>query len=75
MIGGLIIGGERNGGCAYLAARHRSSLAAGGVAGALQDPVMELRNANGEVVRENDNWQDNQPADIDATTIPPGDPA
>ena len=36
---------------------------------------MELRDANGDVVQENDNWQDTQAADIAATTIPPSHPA
>ncbi len=53
----------------------RASLGATGVAGALSDPTLELRDANGELVRENDNWQESQQGDLEATTIPPSDPA
>jgi len=38
---------------------------------ALADPRLELRNANGGLVAENNNWRTNQEADIIATTIPP----
>jgi hypothetical protein len=42
------------------------------VAGALQDPVLELHNANGAVLQTNDNWRTGgQEAEIIATTVPP----
>jgi hypothetical protein len=42
------------------------------VPGKLGDPTLELRNANGDLVRANDNWRmDGQEAEIIATTIPP----
>jgi sugar lactone lactonase YvrE len=47
------------------------SLTGLGVAGALRDPILELRDGNGEVVRSNDDWRDDQEAEIIATTIPP----
>jgi hypothetical protein len=40
----------------------------------LADPVLELHGASG-VITTNDNWQDTQKADIQATGIPPSDPA
>src|SRR2546423_9379676 len=48
------------------------SLSSGGVASPLANPVLSLRDANGNVVASNDNWQDSQEADIAATgTAPP----
>jgi hypothetical protein len=42
------------------------------VAGKMLDPTMELRDANGGLVRANDNWRvGGQEAEIMATTIPP----
>jgi hypothetical protein len=41
------------------------------VAGALADPVLELRNASGGLIQSNDNWRSDQEAEIIATTIPP----
>jgi hypothetical protein len=75
MIGGLIVGGNGTSDARILLRAIGPSLGLAGVAGALGDPVMELRDANGEVVRENDNWQDTQAADIVGTTIPPSHPA
>ncbi|HMJ05201.1 MAG TPA: hypothetical protein VK474_02995, partial [Chthoniobacterales bacterium] len=43
------------------------------VSGSLADPMLELHNANGTLVRSNDNWRSDQEADILATTIPPSD--
>jgi uncharacterized delta-60 repeat protein len=42
------------------------------VSGALQDPVLELHDANGNVTID-DNWKDTQEAAINATSIPPPD--
>jgi hypothetical protein len=44
-----------------------------GVGNALQDPTLELYNGQGQIVAQNDNWRDNQAAEIEATTIPPPD--
>lgn len=75
MIGGLIVGGNGTENARILLRAVGPSLGKAGVAGALQDPTLELRDANGEVLRENDNWQDSQQAEVEATTIPPSDPA
>ena len=74
MIGGIIVGGNGSGGRVLVRAIG-PSLGAAGVANALQDPTVELIDGNGEVVRENDNWQESQESEIQATTIPPGNPA
>ena len=39
--------------------------------GALADPVLELRDSSGGLIRSNDNWRSDQEAEIIATTIPP----
>ncbi|MGH8093685.1 MAG: beta strand repeat-containing protein [Chthoniobacterales bacterium] len=49
------------------------SLTAAGVTGALQDPVLELHDANGAVIM-NDDWINTQEAEITATGVPPSDP-
>jgi hypothetical protein len=41
------------------------------VVGTLADPTLELHNGNGDVIAFNDNWKDNQQAEIEATTISP----
>ncbi len=42
------------------------------LAGALADPILELRNSSGGLIRSNDNWRiGGQEAEIIATTIPP----
>src|SRR3954471_10443444 len=49
------------------------SLSQFGINGALQDPVIELRNASGEFVNGNDNWRSLQEAAIQATGLAPSD--
>ena len=45
------------------------------VRGALADPVMELRDGEGNLVRENDDWESGgQSGEISATGVPPSDP-
>jgi hypothetical protein len=48
------------------------SLTALGVAGALQDPMLELHNSNGDLVASNDNWKEHQGI-IQATGLAPTD--
>ena len=42
-----------------------------GIAGQLEDPVLELFDGNGNSMASNNNWKDTQQAEIEATTIPP----
>jgi hypothetical protein len=75
MIGGLIyLGGP---GVTKVVVRGIGpSLAGQGVANALQDPILELRDANGATVESNDNWnQSPQAAAIQASGLQPSDPA
>lgn len=48
-------------------------LSAAGVAGALQDPTLELRNHDGTLVTANDNWRDQQAAEIMNSGLAPKD--
>lgn len=41
------------------------------VSGQLENPTLELRDGNGNLIRANDNWRSDQAAAIIATTIPP----
>lgn len=43
------------------------------IAGKLADPILELRDANGALLRSNDNWRSDQEAEIIETGIPPTD--
>jgi sugar lactone lactonase YvrE len=71
LIGGFIITGT--GGKRVLIRGIGPSLGAAGVSGALQDPVIELRNSSGGFINGNDNWRSLQQAEIQATGIPPTD--
>jgi VCBS repeat protein len=71
MIGGVIPGGNGGADTRVLIRAIGPSLTNFGINGALQDPTLELRDANGGLLRENDNWQADQQGEIEATTIPP----
>ena len=75
MIGGLISGGNGGADVRVLIRGIGPSLANAGITGALQDPTLDLVNANGVLVRANDNWQESQQQEIEATTIPPANAA
>jgi hypothetical protein len=49
------------------------SLSNFGIAGALQDPTLDLVNSNGVVLRSNNNWRESQLAAITATGLQPSD--
>jgi uncharacterized protein (DUF1800 family) len=73
MIGGFIVRGDV--GKRMLMRARGPSLFLNGVpiAGRLMDPTMELRDANGALVAQNDNWRLNQEAEIAASSIAPTD--
>ena len=74
MIGGFISGPMTKGSSTVLVRAIGPSLP---VTGALQDPLLELHDANGTTIATNDNWKINdqtgqsQQTEIEATTIPP----
>ena len=71
MIGGFVIGGGS--GSQILVRAKGPSLAAAGVADALQDPVLDLHDSNGNLIATNDNWKDSQQGQIEATGQVPTD--
>ena len=69
MIGGFITGGDAQ----VVIRAIGPSLGNFGISGALQDPTLDLVNANGDVIRSNNNWRESQPNEIAATGLQPGD--
>jgi hypothetical protein len=76
LIGGFILGGN---GARVLVRALGPSLTKAGIAGALSDPQLSLRNGNGVEIAFNDVWgltytvDDTNPDQIRATGIPPSD--
>jgi hypothetical protein len=70
MIGGFIIQGQ---GTRVLVRAIGPSLTQFGIANALADPTMELRDGTGSLIFSNDNWRSTQEQDIIATGVPPTD--
>jgi hypothetical protein len=73
MIGGIIVGPPSFENPRVLFRAIGPSLGQNGVANSLQDPTLELFDANGSPLETNDNWKDSQEASIVATTIAPSD--
>lgn len=76
MIGGLIVGGGSSDTTKVIVRAIGPSLQNAGLTNCLADPVLELRNADGSLLRANDNWQDDpaQASEIQASGIAPSDP-
>ena len=72
MIGGFIVSGSTP--VNVLARAIGPELTASGVAGALQDTTLELRNSNGALLASNDDWESDQKQQIIDTTVAPTDP-
>jgi cyclophilin family peptidyl-prolyl cis-trans isomerase len=72
MIGGIILTGQKT----VIVRALGPTLTQFGVANALNDPALELRNAQGTLVDSNDNWQSNpKKAQIQASGLAPPDAA
>lgn len=71
MIGGLIILGEAD--TDVLVRAIGPTLANAGVDGALEDPILELHDANGSLIVSNDDWKTTQQTEIEATGLAPTD--
>lgn len=71
LIGGFIVTGSEN--KKVLIRGIGPSLGAAGITGALQDPVLELRDSSGALLYANDNWQESQGTEIQQTGIAPSD--
>lgn len=73
MIGGLIVGPGGGASTKGVVRAIGPTLSNFGIAGTLQDPTLDLVNANGGVIRTNNNWNDSQETEIAATGLQPGD--
>src|SRR5438067_1123767 len=73
MIGGFIVRGDV--GKRMLVRARGPSLFLNGapITGRLMDPAMELRDANGTLIKANNDWRTDQQAEISASTIAPTD--
>jgi hypothetical protein len=71
MIGGFIVGGASSGGSTVVVRGIGPSLQSAGVANALSDPALEVRDANGALLAANNGWKETQQAQIQATGIAP----
>jgi hypothetical protein len=70
MIGGFIIG-SGNGAGRVVVRAIGPSLGAFGITNALPDPSLEIHNASGVTIATNDDWRDDQPAEIQTTGLAP----
>jgi uncharacterized Zn-binding protein involved in type VI secretion len=68
MIGGFIV---QNGSVRVVVSALGPSLAAFGINNALPDTTLQLRDQNGAIVRENDNWMSDQKTELEATGLQP----
>ena len=74
LIGGTIIRGNGTSLLRVLVRALGPSLASAGVTTPLANPTLSLRDANGNVIANNDDWKNSQQADIAATgKAPPND--
>jgi hypothetical protein len=74
MIAGFIIGGNGGANSRVVVRALGPSLSAFGIAGALADPALELKNSNGATLVSNDDWQQAQgAAEISSRNLAPGD--
>jgi hypothetical protein len=71
MIGGFIVQSVPS---RILARALGPSLSAFGVAGALQDTTLALKDSNGTTLISNDDWQQGQPVEIQQAGLAPTDP-
>lgn len=73
MIGGFIVGGDGPADARVVVRGLGPSLSAFGVTGALPDPIIDVKNANGATLISNDDWQQGQPTEINSRGLAPSD--
>jgi hypothetical protein len=78
MIGGLIVGPANTASTKVVVSAIGPSLTNFGIAGALQDPTLELHDSSGTTLAANDNWKtrpdgSSQEAEVAATGLQPSD--
>ena len=71
MIGGFILGPDEAQNANVLMRAIGPSLTDFGVTDALADPVLELHDANGALLVDNNDWKESQQAEIEATGLQP----
>jgi PKD domain len=74
LIGGFVAGPQTAAVTGVVFRAIGPSLSNFGVPGAIQDPMLELHNGNGDLIASNDDWQSNQKAEIQAVGLAPSDP-
>ena len=70
MIAGFII---QNGDVRAVVRAIGPSLSAFGIGNALPDTTLQLRDQNGAIVRENDDWESDQKLELEATGLQPSE--
>lgn len=73
MIGGFIIGNVNHGGGRVVVRAIGPSLGNFGIPNPLLDPVLEIRDSNGVLLRTNDDWRECQETEIQAIGLAPSD--
>ena len=74
MIGGLIVGPNGGSSVKVVVRAIGPSLGNFGIAGAVQDPTLDLVDSNGAIIRSNDNWKlGGQQAELTAIGLQPSD--
>ena len=71
LIAGFFVGGTGPVGTSIMVRALGPSLSPFGIANALPDPVLELRDASGTLIGSNNNWKDSQEAAITLTGLAP----
>ncbi len=74
LIGGFILGPE-NEADRVLVRAIGPELTSAGIASALLDPMLDLYDSNGNLLKSNDNWADTAEGEISATGLAPTDPS
>jgi Leucine-rich repeat (LRR) protein len=72
-IGGFVIGPLGPGSTTIVVRAMGPSLVPAGVANALVDPTLELRDQNGGLLAFNDNWRNGQPSELEEVHLAPQD--
>jgi hypothetical protein len=73
MIGGFIIGGNNHANGRVVVRAIGPSLSGLGITGALTDPLLELKDANGSTLLSNDDWRESQEIELNQTGLAPAD--
>jgi len=73
LIGGFFAGPQTSAVTGVVFRAIGPSLSAFNVPGPMQDPTLEIRNRDGDLIASNDDWQSSQKTEIEATGLAPSD--